>query len=180
MRAFALTTFLGIVVVNLLAMSARRACLIAAFLGWSAVLGLASEELSRVWLGPNMSVRQRAAAVDRAFTNGTPVPLVVAALGTNYTRAGSSARLWMGPGSAPRNTSWLRYGFGDQSVDIHTTAGIAEDPLTGTFTGAGYTYTVPLGASTATSNKIWIGDAEGVHSVGTETNRTSAAAGSGR
>jgi hypothetical protein len=116
-----------------------------ALLGWSAGVALAGEELSRIWRDPNATVQQRAAEVNRAFTNGTPVSVVVAALGTNYTRCFSSARVWGGPGPEPRNTSWLSYSFGKESVIIDTSAGISEDPLTGRFTGAGYS--MPVGTN---------------------------------
>jgi hypothetical protein len=120
----------------------RRACFAVALLSWCAVTVLAGEELSRIWRDPNTTVKQRAAAVNRTFTNGTPVSVVVAALGTNYTRCVSSARVWVGPGPEPPNTSWLSYRFGEESVDIHTSASVSEDPLTGRFTGAGYTIPV--------------------------------------
>src|SRR5438105_2696765 len=112
-------------------MSARRAFLVLVFSCWGVFLALADEELSRKWSASRTSVRQRAEAVSRAFTNGTPVSVVVAALGTNYTRCFSSARVWMGPGPEHRNTSWLSYRFGEEEVSIHTTAGISEDPVTG-------------------------------------------------
>jgi hypothetical protein len=111
-------------------MSTRRACFALAFLGWSVVIGLAGEELSQVWRDPHATVQQRAAAVNRAFTNGTPVSVVVAALGTNYTRCMSSTQ--------PAPHWWLSYSFGEKSVAIYTSVNVSEDPLTGRFTGAGY------------------------------------------
>ena len=188
-------------------MSAGRALLTAAFLGWSAGAALAADELSRVWSDPAKSVRERADAVNRAFTNGTPVSVVVATLGTNYTLSGSSARLWAGSGPEPPNTFWLSYRFGEDEVAIETSAvfGRDLDPLSCKFTGAGYSF--PVGSSTKTTNHIWIGKAdesppewvkksvEGANRiligqpggavnrsqpVRAETNRTSSAAGSGR
>jgi hypothetical protein len=100
-------------------------------LGWSVIIALAGEELSRVWRDPNATVQQRAAAVDRAFTNGTPVAVVVAALGTNYTRCWSST-------APPPNWWWLSYSFGEMSVTISTDVSVSKDPLTGHFIGAGY------------------------------------------
>jgi hypothetical protein len=104
----------------------------------SILLASANGGLSSIWSDPASTVNQRTDAVNQAFTNGTPVSVVVTALGTNYMRAFSSARVWLGPGPEPRNTSWLVYSFGDETVDIHTTASISEDPLLGRFTGAGY------------------------------------------
>lgn len=120
-------------------MNTLRGFLVAAFLGWSVALGFSGEELSRVWTDPSSSVEERAAVVNRTFTNGTPVSAIVAALGTNYTHCFSSARVWLGQGPEPRNTAWLGYNFGEESVFIFTTAGIDENILTGMFTSAGYT-----------------------------------------
>jgi hypothetical protein len=146
------------------------------------VLASADEELSRVWSTPNISVQQRAAAVNQSFTNGTPVSVVVAALGTNYTCCFSSARVWLGPRPEPRNTWWLSYSFGEEAVTIHTSAGESEDPLTGTFSGAGYS--MPVGKSTQMTNRIWIGPKEGAPNwnqpIHSKTNGTSSAAGSRR
>jgi hypothetical protein len=113
-------------------MNTRRAFFAAAILGWSVIIALAGEELSQVWRDPNATIQQRAAAVNHAFTNGTPVSVVVAALGTNYTRCWSST-------APPPNRWWLSYSFGDKSVDIGTSVNVSQDPLTGYFTGAGYT-----------------------------------------
>jgi hypothetical protein len=144
-----------------LAMRTRHACLAVTFLGWSAALASAGEELSRVWSDMSISVRERAAAVNRAFTNGTLVSQVVSALGTNYTLCGSSARLSLGPEPGPPNTFWLSYRFGEEEVTIGSSAvfGRDLDPLSCKFTGAGYGG--PVAHSTATTNRIWIGPANG-------------------
>ena len=167
-----------------LAMSTRRACLAVAFLGWSTVLASASEELSRVWSDPSISVKDRASAVSRAFTNGTSVSVVVAALGTNYTLCGSSARVWVGAGPEPPNTFWLSYRFGEDEVTIGTSAvfGRDLDPLSCKFTGAGHS--LAINRRTETTNRIRIRQQDGAANrsqpVGSQTNRTSATAGSGR
>src|SRR5437879_1623936 len=136
-------------------MSAQRAFFAVAVLSCGVFLASAGEELSRIWSNRSMTVRQRADAVNRAFTNGTPVSVVVAALGTNYTRCMSSARVWMGPGPEPPNTLWLSYRFGEDEVTIHSSAVLGKDldALSGTFTGAGYS--LPSGHSTSTTNKMW-------------------------
>jgi hypothetical protein len=163
----------------LLAMNTGRAYLAVAFLGWSVVLALAGEELSRKWSDPSASVRQRAEAVNRAFTNGTAVSVVVAALGTNYTRCGSSARLWMGPGPEPPNTTWLSYRFGREQVIVGSSAVFGEDPLTGTFTGAGHS--IPVRPTVQMTNRISNGQqdgaANGSQPIRSETNSASSAAG---
>ena len=164
-------------------MNARRTFLIAALLTWATGVALADDELSRIWRAPGKSVRERADAVNRAFTNGTPVSVVVAALGTNYTLCGSSARLWAGPGPEPPNSFWLSYRFGEDKVTIGTSAvfGRDLDPLSCKFTGAGYS--LPAGRSTETTNRVRIGQdgsANRGQRVRPETNRASAAAGPGR
>jgi hypothetical protein len=142
-------------------MSARQTFLIAAFLTWTGSVALAGDELSRIWRAPGKSVRERADAVNRAFTNGTPVSVVLAALGTNYTRCMSSARVWMGPGLEPPNTLWLSYRFGKEEVTIHSSAvlGRDSDALTGKFTGAGYS--LPVRPSTEATNRSRIGQPDG-------------------
>lgn len=122
-------------------MNTRRAVLTLAILGWSGVVGLASDELPRIWTSPHAAVWERADAVNRAFTNGTPMAVVIAALGTNFTQCFSSARVWLGTGPEPPNTPWLSYRFGEEEVTIHTSAAISEGPVKGKFTGAGYSVT---------------------------------------
>jgi len=138
-------------------MSARRTFVAVAILSWGISLASAGEELSRVWSDRSATVRQRADAVNRAFTNGTPVSTVVAALGTNYTRCMSSARVWMGPGPEPPNTLWLSYRFGEEEVTIGTSAVLGRDldALTGKFTGAGCS--LPVRRSNEVTNRIRIG-----------------------
>ena len=147
-------------------------------------VALADDELLRIWRAPDKSVRQRAEAVNRAFTNGTPVSVVVAALGTNFTRCMMSARIWMGPGPEPPNTLWLSYRFGGEEVTIHTSAVLDRDldALTGKFTGAGYS--LPVKPSTDATNRIQIGQPDGAANRGqpvrSQTNQPSAAARPGR
>src|SRR5258706_8522902 len=165
-------------------MSVPRAFFAVVVLGSGVFLASAGEELSRVWSDRSTTVRQRADAVNRAFTNGTPVSVVVAALGTNYTCCMSSARVWMGPGPEPPNNLWLSYRFGEEEVTIGTSAvlGRGLDALTGKFTGAGYS--LPVRRSTEATNRIRIGQPDGAANrsqpVRAETNSTSPAAGSRR
>jgi hypothetical protein len=142
-------------------MSIPRTCTLAVALGLGAAAAFAGDELSRIWSAPGASVQERAAAVNRSFTNGMAVSVIVAALGTNYTLCGSSARLWVGPGPESPNTFWLSYRFGEEEVTIGTSAvfGRDLDPLSSKFTGAGYSW--PVRHSPATTNRIWIGQATG-------------------
>ena len=168
----------------MLAVSAQRTLFAVVVLGWGVFPAAAGEDLSRIWSGRSATVRQRADAVNRAFTNGTPVSVVVAALGTNYTLCMSSARVWVGPGPEPPNTLWLSYRFGEEEVTIGTSAVLGRDldALTGKFTGAGYS--LPVRPSTQATNRIRIGQpdgaANGSQPIRSETNRTSSAAGSRR
>jgi hypothetical protein len=96
-------------------------------------------ELLRLWSAPGASVRERADAVNRAFTNGTPIMAVVAVLGTNYTTFEKPySGVWMGPGAGPepgQNLAMI-YAFGDDEVYIWTKEPKNLDPLTGKFTSA--------------------------------------------
>jgi hypothetical protein len=117
-------------------MNARRGVFAAAGLGAilasSALVASGDEQLLRVWSAPRAYIRERAAAVNRSFTNGTPVTAVVAMLGTNYMPWHSSTA-WPGPGPEPPKTSGLKYLFGEDYVIVHTTADPNADPLTGRF-----------------------------------------------
>jgi len=165
-------------------MNARLAFLIAALLTWVTGVASADDELSRIWRTPGKSVRERADAVNRAFTNGTPVSVVAVTLKTKYTRCMSSARVWIVDGPELPNTLWLSYRFGEEQVTIGTTAVLGRDldALTGKFTGAGYS--LPVSRSSESTNRIWIGQPDGAANrsqpVRSETNSTPAAAGSGR
>ena len=109
-------------------MSIWRKFSLAALLGLNPFLALAqSDDLLRVWADPGVSVKERAAAVNRAFPSGTPISLIVAKLGTNYTRGGTRY-----------GSEWLMYSFGRESVAITTTAAQDEPLLSATFVSAGW------------------------------------------
>lgn len=95
-----------------------------------------------IWSSPLATVRERAAAVNRSFTNGTPIREVVAALGSNYGVLTPYSSVWIGPEPEPRKTCSLIYYVGIERVYINTTADISADPLTGRFAGAGFSGTV--------------------------------------
>jgi hypothetical protein len=143
----------------MLAMNIRRVFCAGAFLGAilsSVTLSAADDsQLRRVWSASGISVRERAEAVNRAFTNGTSIRTVVAVLGTNYMVLRPFSSVWIGPGPEPRKTCSLFYQFGDDEVVIGTSADIAGDPLTGQFTGAGYG--VPVANLTKPTNGIATG-----------------------
>jgi len=107
-----------------------------------------SEELVRVWKSPGASVQERADAVNRRFTNGTPILGIVAILGTNYICFRPFSAVWIGPGPAPRKTCSLIYNFGQESVLVHTSADLNADPLTGKLLGVGFR--TPAGAGYST------------------------------
>ena len=140
---------------------------------------LAEEDLLRVWLAPDVPVKDRADAINICFTNGTPIPNIVALLGTHYSIFTPFSSVWAGPGPEPRRTSGLIYTFGAEWVIIGTAADIRANPLTGTFTGAGYS--LPITSSTnQIDNGQPGGSANRSQPVRPETNRTSERAGSGR
>jgi hypothetical protein len=123
----------------------------------------ARSQLLRLWSAPHLHSWERAEAVNRHFTNGTPVSAIVAVLGTNFTYFTPYSTVWISPGPAPTKTTGLIYDFGDESVIIGTTAPLMTNgvhPLQAKFTGAGY--------SKPASRSV------------TESNRTRPAAGSGR
>jgi hypothetical protein len=124
-----------ITLVATLAAALPIACLFVAFAGCRGSPGSSQEALLRVWSNKTSSVEERTAAVNRYFTNGTPVSIVVKVLGTNYTRFRPVLA------GAPRaaKTCGLLYEFGDDWVLILTTAPIDTDPLGYLFTGADYT-----------------------------------------
>jgi hypothetical protein len=132
------------------------------------------EELLPVWLAPGTPVWDRAAAVNRTFTNGTPIPVIIAVLGTNFSQWSSPiSTVSLGEGRESHGKSRLEYHFDKGRVIIHTTADGMADPLAGGFTGAGYLV-----------DGLWIGQREGApdwkEPFRLETNRTSAPTGSQR
>ena len=114
-------------------------------------------ELLQVWSDHTSSAKQRAAAVNQCFTNGTPVETIVRVLGTNYL---ISRTFWsLGPKGdiEPGKTSGLLYVFeddsglpsttnrrpnpgmfnlGGDSVLIRSTAPVGGDPKAAQFAGA--------------------------------------------
>jgi len=156
-------TWTGVAEPGSLATKIRRAICAAVLLGamlWAALLSVAEDsKLVRVWSAPGISVQQRAKAVNGAFTNGTPIRMVLAALCTNYGVLRPLSSVWVGPGPEPPKTCSLFYQFGEDSVTIGTSADIAGDPLTGKFTGAGCL--VPATRPTEKTNRIRIGQQDG-------------------
>ena len=169
-------------------MNLRRTFSVAVFLGavlGSSTLSVAGDgQLLRVWSRPGISVRDRAGAVNRLFTNGTPIRTVVAVLGSNYGVLRPFSSVWVGPGPEPRKTCSLYYSFGEDQVTIGTSADIAGDPLSGWFTGAGYSLPVTQPQPTEGTNRVLRGQqdgpANGSQPIRSETNRMSPAAGSRR
>ena len=140
----------------------------------SAAPAEAQQELLRTWSGATNSVQTKALAVHGYFKNGCPIRYVVSILGTNYSLVEFI------PGDR-KATTHLGYPFGEDMVYIETTAPTRADPLAYTFTGVSYTFSHKNGA-------VFIRSVEGQpdgpanrsQPVRSETNRTSAADGSGR
>src|SRR5258708_2091542 len=111
---------------RMVAMKIRRAFLTltvfwALFAHYALLAG--DKEILRLWSAPGASVQERAAAVNRSFTNGTPITAVVAVLGTNFTTFQKSySEVWMGPGDGPEpgENLGMIYRFGDGQVLIWT------------------------------------------------------------
>jgi hypothetical protein len=107
-------------------MNISRTLSLAALLGLNPFLALAQgDDPMRVWADPGVSVKERAVAVNRAFPNGTPISLIVAKLGTNYTRSTATGALC------------LVYSFGGESVAIETDAALDAPLLSAKFICAG-------------------------------------------
>ena len=130
-------------------MKIQVAFLVAAFVGaFLTLLGCSwnhattEQDLRQMWSAPDVSVQARAAAVNRYFRMGTAIPAVVKVLGTNYSDFTPISTVWVGPGPEPRKTCGLIYSFGEDDVIVGTTAGLDADPLTGDFTGAGFSVPV--------------------------------------
>jgi hypothetical protein len=129
-----------------------------------------------VWQATGTSVKDRADAISRCFTNGTPIRRVVAVLGKKYTCLRPFSAVWVGPGPEPPKTCGLIYEFGRDFVHIATTADISADPLDGKFTGAGYT--MHVGDSSISGPGQPQRGADGSQPFRSLSNPTSAAAGS--
>jgi hypothetical protein len=149
-------------------MSALRTYAITALLGLSAVVAVrgADDKFLRVWSAPGVSAKERAAAVNRCFTNGTPVSLIVARLGTNYTRFAPFTG-WPQP-----LKSALSYEFGQEAVLVWTTASPVDPLLAARFTWAGHSVPARRGQQDGAAN--------GSQPIRSGTNQTSSAAGSRR
>ena len=95
----------------------------------------AERELQHVWTAPKSSVEERAVAINRCFTNGTPISSVVALLGTNHSRFSLIAIYWCGEPRLKQALD-LTYDFGADSVIIKVTADEHAAPISGYFTEA--------------------------------------------
>jgi hypothetical protein len=139
------------------------------------------KELLRAWSAPQLHSWERAEAVNRHFTNGTPVSTIVAVLGTNFTYDTPYSSVWIGPGPERPRTIGLEYRFGDEAVIIGTSAllgGNGVHPLKAEFTRAGYAK--PASRPVEKSGSQHNGAAKRSQPVSAQTNRTPAAAASRR
>ncbi len=141
----------------------------------------AEQDFSRIWSARTNSVQELAEAVNRRFTNGTPISYVVSVLGKNDSVLRPFSAMGPATGHTPVGaTCSLIYSFGEDTVYIGTTAPLDADPLPAKFTGAGYTMHVKGTRSIVSGGGQPAGAANGSQAIGSETNRTSPAAGSGR
>ena len=93
-----------------------------------------------MWSARTNSVEQLAEAVNRRFTNGTPISYVVSVLGKNDSTLRPFSAIDLATGHPPVGaTCSLMYSFGEDTVYIGTTAPLDADPLPAKFTGARYT-----------------------------------------
>jgi hypothetical protein len=107
----------------------------------------AEQELSRIWRTSSCSVEERAKAINKCFTNGTPVAHIISILGTNYTVTCVSEPDWPPPSPEPvrdvtryrraRVYRVLEFTFEEQWVILFTTAPLDSDPLAYNFVRAG-------------------------------------------
>src|SRR5689334_5566685 len=120
-------------------MSIPRACILTIVLGLAAGASFAGDEIFRIWSAPDVPVRERATAVNQSFTNGTPIALVIAVLGTNFTTFQKAySTVWLGPGNGPEpgQNLGMIYNFRDGQVLIWTRNPRNPDPLSGNFGSA--------------------------------------------
>jgi hypothetical protein len=117
------------------------------------VVGLAScksgttreRELALIWTSNDASAKERCDAINRCFTNGTPIVRVVGTLGNNYTLVIPYSGI-TSPGG--RLTRGLLYELGDgRQISIGTTAALDENEMAANFTGAGVLQSLPLSES---------------------------------
>jgi hypothetical protein len=92
-------------------------------------------KLLRIWSAPGASVDERAEAVDRYFTNGTPITSIISLLGTNYTEFHLVAYVWTGKPYMEKAME-LTYDFGTQSVYIEALAPKDAPSLSAGYNGA--------------------------------------------
>lgn len=142
-----------------------------------------SQELAHIWSSTNTSAVERRDAINRCFTNGTPISRVVASLGKNYELVIPYSGITLDGSKLTRS---LNYRLSSREfIGIGTTAALDEDELTGRFTGAGVCQLIPLSEfevakTNGNEGSQPSGAANRSQPIRAETNRTSAAAGSGR
>jgi len=141
----------------------------------------AEQDFFRTWSARTNSVQALAEAVNRRFTNGTPISYVVSILGKNDSTMRPFSAIDPATGHTPVGaTCSLMYSFGEDTVYIGTTAPLDADPLPAKFTGAGYTMHVKGTQSIVSGGGQPAGAADGSQPIRSETNGTSGGAGSRR
>jgi hypothetical protein len=141
----------------------------------------AEQDFLRMWSAHTNSVQELAEAVNRRFTNGTPISYIVSILGKNDSTLRPFSAIDPATGRTPVGaTCSLMYSFGEDTVYIRTTAPLDADPLPAKFTGAGFTMHVKGTQTIVYGGGQPTGAAKGSQPIRSETNGTSGAAGSRR
>ena len=129
--------------------------------------GGAADDLRRMWTVRTNSVEELATAINKQFTNGTPMGQVVRVLGRQDTMYITTTLSW--PPETQNQRVWV-YRFGSREILVRSTGG-ATTPLSDRgFAGA---QAVPRDKPGQPQR-----GADGSQPSGSPTNRTSAAAGS--
>ncbi len=120
----------------------------------------AADDLRQMWIARTNSLDQLAAALNAHFTNGTPMREIEAVLGRpSHTRTQTLTL----PPEARYRMLWV-YRFGAGQIMIRSTGGPATSPMDRGFAGAivrAPENSVTVGRSATTTNKVWIGRADG-------------------
>jgi hypothetical protein len=125
--------------------------------------------LRAIWSAKGVPAKERCAAINACFTNGTPMRDVVAVLGKQDNMIITTSLSW--PPETQNQRIWV-YRFGSKEVLISST-GAGTTPLDDRgFAGATVGFADSLGQPDGAAN--------GSQPIRSETNRTSGAAGSRR
>jgi len=109
------------------------------------------QSLARLWSSKDTSAKERCDAINRCFSNGTPISQVVAVLGNNYVLLIPYSGITSPGGTLTR--SLIYESGGGKSIMIGTSAPLDGDELASKFTGAVVLQTIPLADLEGTKSK---------------------------